>query len=77
MVTDAGNWLFNPEVTFERSSAENRDIVPAHSRGDRSTLAAAAHACFDRLFSDPDSVDLPWVTPCNRLEGRAADTCTR
>jgi hypothetical protein len=69
IVTDDGDWLFNPQVTFERSSAEPWDILPAGARSDRATLIAAANAYFDQFFSGPNTVYVPWGTPCNRLEG--------
>lgn len=69
MVTDEGDWLFDPQVTFERSSAEDWDVLPAGARSDRSTLVAAANAYFDQFFSGPGTVYVPWGTPCNRLEG--------
>jgi len=31
-------------------------------------LEAAANACFDQFFSGPESVYVPWGSPCNRLE---------
>ena len=71
MVTDEGDWLFNPQVTFERSSAESWDILPANAQSDRATLEAAANADFDQFFSGPGTVAVPWGTPCNRLEGGA------
>jgi hypothetical protein len=71
MVTDAGDWLFNPQVTFERSSAEAWEVLPVAARSDRATLEAAANAYFDQFFSGPGTVPVPWGTPCNRLEGGA------
>ena len=71
MVTDEGDWLFNPQVTFERSSSEDWGILPAAARSDRATLISAANAYFDQFFSGPNSIDVPWGSPCNRLEGGA------
>ena len=71
MVTDEGDWLFNPRVTFERSSAENWDVLTAAARSDRATLEGAANAYFDQFFSGPGTVEVPWGRPCNRLEGGA------
>ena len=71
MVTDEGDWLFNPQVTFARSSAESWDILPESARSDRATLEAAANAYFDQFFSGPGTVAVPWGRPCNRLEGGA------
>jgi hypothetical protein len=69
IVTDEGDWLFNPQVTFERSSTENWDIIPESRRSSRATLEAAANAYFDQFFTGPNTVYVPWGTPCNRLEG--------
>jgi hypothetical protein len=71
MVTDEGDWLFNPKVSFEHSSTEDWDLLPASGRSDRATLEAAANAYFDQFFSGPNTVYVPWGTPCNRLEGGA------
>jgi hypothetical protein len=82
IVTDEGDWLFNPEVTLARSSAENWSLIPVNERGDRATLEAAGNAYFNQFFSGPNSVYVPWGMPCNRLEGGAytgngsvTDTC--
>lgn len=82
IVTDEGDWLFDPEVTYERSSAEDWSILPRHARSGRATLVAAANAYFDQFFSGPGTVYVPWGTPCNRLEGgiysgdgSASDSC--
>lgn len=71
MVTDEGDWLFNAEETFKRSSAEDWSLIPGDERSDRATLEAAANAYFDQFFSGPNTVYVPWGTPCNRLEGGA------
>jgi len=69
IVTDEGDWLFNPQVTYERASSETWDIVPEAERSSRATLEAAANAYFDQFFSGPGTVYVPWGRPCNRLEG--------
>lgn len=69
MVTDEGDWLFNPQVTFEHASTESWDVLPRDARVDRATLEAAANAYFDQFFSGPNTVYVPWGSPCNRLEG--------
>jgi hypothetical protein len=69
MVTDEGDWLFNPDVTYEHASAENWDLLSPAARVDRAALVAAANAYFDQFFSGPGTVYVPWGSPCNRLEG--------
>ncbi len=69
IVTNEGDWLFNPEVTLARSTAEAWPILPPAARSDRATLIAAANAYFDQFFSGADTVYVPWGAPCNRLEG--------
>lgn len=82
VVTDEGDWLFNPQVTLERSSAEDWSILPQEERVSRAMLEAAANAYFDQFFSGPNTVYVPWGAPCNRLEGgiysgngSASDSC--
>ena len=67
IVTDAGDWLFNATNTLKYSKAENWDEIPAAERDSRETLLAAANAYLD-LFNDKN-VQVPWGTPCARLEG--------
>lgn len=69
MVTDEGDWLFDPQMTFDHSSTENWELLPPNARSDRATLEAAANAYFDQFFSGPNTVYVPWGSPCNRLEG--------
>lgn len=69
VVTDADDWLFNPQVTLEKSSAEDWYILPEAERSSRAMLESAANAYFDQFFSGPNTVYVPWGTPCNRLEG--------
>lgn len=71
MVTDEGDWMFNPQVTFDHSSTESWDVLAPVERVDRATLEAAANAYFDQFFSGPNTVYVPWGSPCNRLEGGA------
>ena len=71
VVTDDGDWLFNPQVTLERSAQEDWSVLPENRRVPRADLVAAANAYFDQFFSGPDTANVPWGTPCNRLEGGA------
>jgi hypothetical protein len=66
--TDKKNgWLFNPANTKKYSEAENWGEIPAADRDSRATLQAAADAYLN-LFNDK-TVQVPWGTPCARLEG--------
>jgi hypothetical protein len=67
LVTDKGDWLFNADSYLSYSTREKWDIIPAERRSDRQTLINAAAAYFD-IFSNKDS-NVPWGTPCARLEG--------
>lgn len=80
IVTDEGDWLFDAERTAYYASREDWGVLPEAERASREELIAAADAYLD-LFSDP-SVDVPWGTPCARLEGgvytgrgEETDTC--
>ena len=67
LVTDKGDWLFNAENTKKWAEPENWGIIPEGQRDSRAVLQAAADAYLN-LFNDP-SVQVPWGTPCARLEG--------
>lgn len=67
IVTDEGDWLFDAQATYEYARREDWDLIPEGQRASREELIAAADAYLD-LFSDP-STDVPWGTPCARLEG--------
>ncbi len=67
LVTSEGDWLFNAARTYEFASKEDWSPIPEAERATRKELIAAADAYLD-LFNDP-SVDVPWGTPCARLEG--------
>ncbi len=80
IVTDEGDWLFDAERTAYYASREDWGVLPEGARSSREDLIAAADAYLD-LFNDP-SVDVPWGTPCARLEGgvytgrgEPSDTC--
>ncbi len=67
IVSEEGDWLFAPERTLHYASREDWGIIPADERPTRDQLIAAADAYLD-LFSDP-TVEVPWGSPCARLEG--------
>lgn len=67
LVTDKDDWLFNAANTLRYSKAENWGEIPAADRDSRQTLIAAANAYLD--YFDNKSVQVPWGTPCARLEG--------
>jgi hypothetical protein len=67
VVTDKDDWLFNAKKTLQYAKAENWGEIPAADRDSGATLIAAANAYLDS-FSDK-SVQVPWATPCARLEG--------
>ncbi|AKH41598.1 hypothetical protein FHS61_002086 [Altererythrobacter atlanticus] len=67
IVTDEGDWLFDAEKTAYYASREDWGEIPEARRNTRDELIAAADAYLD-LFNDK-SVQVPWGTPCARLEG--------
>jgi hypothetical protein len=62
-----GDWLFDAKHTYEYARREAWPEIPADKRNSRAELKAAADAYLD-LFKDK-SVQVPWGTPCHRLEG--------
>ena len=62
-----GDWLFDADRTLYYASRENWADLPEGERASREELIAAADAYLD-LFNDK-SVEVPWGTPCARLEG--------
>ena len=69
VVTDKDDWLFNAEKTLYYAQREDWGVIPEAERNTREELQAAADAYLD-LFADK-SVQVPWGTPCARLEGSA------
>lgn len=69
LVTDAGDWLFNAGNTLKYAKAENWSEIPEGQRDSRDTIIAAANAYLDS-FNDK-TVQVPWGSPCARLEGGA------
>ena len=67
VVTDEGDWLFDAAKTYEYARRENWDTIPEDRRDTREELIAAADAYLD-LFNDK-TAQVPWGTPCARLEG--------
>ena len=80
IVTDAGDWLFDAQATYEYARREDWSDLPEGERPTREELIAAADAYLD-LFKDK-SVEVPFGQPCARLEGgvytargEPTDTC--
>ncbi|WP_305096020.1 hypothetical protein [Croceibacterium aestuarii] len=74
--TTTGDWLFDAKYTYEYARREEWSEIPEDKRNTPAELKAAADAYLD-LFKDK-SVQVPWGTPCNRLEGSVyttAETC--
>jgi hypothetical protein len=67
LVTKKGDWLFNAGDYLKYSKAEDWRVLNANERVDRQTLINAGNAYFDK-FSDK-TVQVPFGTPCARLEG--------
>jgi len=67
VVTDEGDWLFDGKATYEYARREDWGVIPEDQRNSREEIIAAADAYLD-LFNDK-KVEVPWGTPCARLEG--------
>ena len=67
IVTDQGDWQFDAGKTLYSAQREDWTDIPEGQRNTREELRAAADAYLD-LFKDK-SVQVPWGTPCTRLEG--------
>ena len=69
IVSDQDDWLFDAGKTLYYAEREDWSEIPEGRRNTRQELQAAADAYLD-LFKDK-SVQVPWGTPCARLEGSA------
>ena len=69
IVSDQDDWLFDAGKTLYYAQREDWSEIPEGRRNTRQELQAAADAYLD-LFKDK-SVQVPWGTPCARLEGSA------
>lgn len=72
LFTRKGDWLFNADNYLKYSKAEDWSVLNPNERIDRQALINAGNAYFDH-FSDR-SVQVPFGTPCARLEGGAYTT---
>jgi hypothetical protein len=66
-ITDKDDWLFNAKKTLAFSKAEDWGVIPEADRDSREVIMAAANAYLDS-FNDKTK-QVPWGTPCARLEG--------
>jgi len=80
ITSTTGDWLFDADKTLAYASREDWGVLPEDQRSTREEIMAAANAYLDK-FNDP-SVEVPWGTPCRRLEGgiytgkgEASDSC--
>ncbi|KAK3322646.1 hypothetical protein B0H66DRAFT_574759 [Apodospora peruviana] len=69
IVTTPGDWLFNATGTLYYTLQEHWDVIPVEKRDSREVIKAAADAYLD-IFKNA-SVQVPWGSPCARLEGGA------
>ncbi|KAF2265090.1 hypothetical protein CC78DRAFT_212317 [Lojkania enalia] len=69
LVTDKGDWAFNATGYLYWNSLETWDPIPESKRLPREKLKAAADAYADRC--NDVTVQVPFGTPCARLEGGA------
>jgi hypothetical protein len=69
IVADKDDWLFDASKTLYYAQREDWSEIAEAQRNSREELRAAADAYLD-LFKDK-GVQVPWGTPCARLEGSA------
>ncbi len=69
IVAEKDDWLFDASKTLYYAQREDWSDIPEDKRNTRQELQAAADAYLD-LFKDK-TVQVPWGTPCARLEGSA------
>jgi hypothetical protein len=69
LVTDKGDWAFNATGYKYWNSQERWDSIPEDKRLSREIIKAAGDAYADRC--NDVSVQVPFGTPCARLEGGA------
>jgi hypothetical protein len=67
LVTDEDDWAFNADNYLKYTTAEDWRVLNEEERVDRQALIDAGDAYFDH-FSDR-TVQIPFGTPCARLEG--------
>ncbi len=72
IVTGSEDWNFDAEAYQTCSESEDWSLVPAAEQSPREVLIAAGEAYF-AVFSDA-SAEVPWGSPCYRLEGGAGCT---
>jgi len=69
VATDEGDWLFDADAYLDISPGEDWSLVPEGERLSYEALRDGAYAYFE-YWADR-SVQVPWGTPCARLEGGA------
>ena len=69
ITSEKDDWLFDASKTLYYAQREDWSEIPEDKRNTREELQAAADAYLD-LFKDK-TVQVPWGTPCARLEGSA------
>jgi hypothetical protein len=67
VVTDDGDWNFDAAAYETCAASEDWGVLADADRSTREQLIAAGQAYFD-IFSDK-TTEVPWGTPCYRLEG--------
>jgi hypothetical protein len=71
IATTTGSWLFNASKTLEYVKGEKWDVIPEGKRDKREVIKAAGDAYMDMWSSATAHLQVPWGTPCVRLEGSA------
>ena len=69
LVTDEGDWLFNANAYLKYTRMEDWSALSKYQGTDPAEMIRGANAYLD-AFADKFT-DIPWGTPCARLEGGA------
>ncbi|KAK3317403.1 hypothetical protein B0T19DRAFT_291147 [Cercophora scortea] len=69
VVTDDGDWVFDASGYLKWTKQEKWDAIPEAKRNTRAVIKAAGDAYLDQWGNS--SVQVPFATPCARLEGGA------
>ena len=69
LVTDRGDWLFNANAYLKYTRQEDWDALTRYQATPPAEMIRGANAYLD-AFADKFT-DIPWGTPCARLEGGA------
>ncbi|KAF2269193.1 hypothetical protein CC78DRAFT_454011 [Lojkania enalia] len=71
VASTTGSWLFNAAKTLEYVKQEKWEPIPKEKQDKREVIQAAGDAYMSMWASETAHLEVPWGTPCVRLEGSA------